>query len=153
VPNYLVEKFVDPTTGEEFEFRSRPWARREARAAREAERHPHQRGRSIKPRKIEVAELAQELASGHFDPRGYFVYLLYADGSDTPFYVGQSRNLLGRLGTHIYTYGARIARLGVIRCETRSDQARTEAALIREHQPAENIIGVRPRRSPDRDAF
>jgi hypothetical protein len=117
--------------------RSRPGARG-ARARAIAAKHPLQAtARRIRRRRIEEVDLASSV----LDPRGFFVYLLLDDEA-TPFYIGQSRNILGRLGTHTARFGRRICGVRLIRCESRADMDATESVLIRQHQPVENIRGV-----------
>lgn len=75
------------------------------------------------------------------DPNGYFVYYLWRPGSNTPAYVGQSRNVLARLGQHVYNHGQSIARVTVVRCQTQAEMIRFEAAEIRRLQPIWNRAG------------
>lgn len=137
--------------GTEFTPIIRPWARREARAARLAERHPARRtDQPLKPRHVAAQPFSAELRAGTFDPRGYFVYLLFGDDLDVPFYVGQSRNILGRLGTHAANHRGRISGVQLIRCDTVKEMLGVEAELIARHQPEENLRGVVPQRRGDR---
>lgn len=78
-----------------------------------------------------------------FDPRGNFVYALW-DDADRLLYVGQSANVLARLGVHMSNQDRRskIAAVTVMRCETRDIMHDTEQRLIREHAPPWNIRGV-----------
>lgn len=75
-----------------------------------------------------------------FDPRGYFVYLLWGDDPDTPIYVGQSRNVLSRLAAHMRDNTKRemMRRLQLIRCPDQQTMDSTERVLIRKYQPPLN---------------
>ena len=79
-----------------------------------------------------------------FDPHGYFVYLLWGDSEDTPLYVGQSTNILGRLGQHMQAPDRRhrVRRVQVLRCRGKADMDRTERRLIACYQPPLNIVGI-----------
>jgi hypothetical protein len=80
-----------------------------------------------------------------FDPRGFFVYLLWGAGSDKPLYVGQSTNVLARLGSHLGNPARRyqIERVTLVRCRTARQMDDTEMRLITKHQPPMNIAGIR----------
>ncbi|MCW2652032.1 MAG: Excinuclease subunit-like protein [Mycobacterium sp.] len=100
-----------------------------------------------------IMELVHELTSADFeltsaafdpcgfDPRGYFVYLLWGDDPDTPIYVGQSRNILSRLGSHMKDEKKRdmTRRLQLIRCPDETTMDNMERVLIRKHQPPLNV--------------
>lgn len=79
-----------------------------------------------------------------FDPHGYYVYLLWGDDDETPLYIGQSRNVLGRLGSHLQDREKRhlVRRVQLIQCSGVATMNRTEAALIREYLPPMNTVGV-----------
>jgi hypothetical protein len=79
-----------------------------------------------------------------FDPRGCFVYLLWGADDTTPLYVGQSSNVLARLGTHLADTMKRavIERVTMVRCKSRKHMDRTELRLIRHYRPPWNIAGV-----------
>jgi hypothetical protein len=79
-----------------------------------------------------------------FDPHGYFVYLLWGDEEAQPLYVGQSTNVLGRLGQHMQAEDRRhrVRRVQVLRCRGKVDMDRTERRLIALYQPPLNIVGV-----------
>ncbi len=99
--------------------------------------------RSRKDRK-DLSEIVLDAIGDGFDPHGYFVYCLWGFGRDHPLYVGLSRNVLSRLGTHLGGLRRRnsIERVTLIRCETESAMVATEARLIREHQPPWNTVGI-----------
>lgn len=86
------------------------------------------------------------LDSASFDPSGYFVYLLWGDDPDSPLYVGQSTNILSRLGTHMGDAQKRrlVRRVELIQCDDRLAMDAMEAALIREHCPVLNVMGKPP---------
>jgi predicted GIY-YIG superfamily endonuclease len=79
-----------------------------------------------------------------FDPHGYYVYLLWGDDDETPLYIGQSRNVLGRLGSHMTNNDRRnlVKSVQLIKCSGKRTMDRTEAALIREYKPPMNVKGV-----------
>jgi predicted GIY-YIG superfamily endonuclease len=81
--------------------------------------------------------------SDTFDPHGCFVYLLWGDDDKTPIYVGQSTNILSRLGSHLGQWDKKTMtrRVQLIRCADRAVMESTEQALIREYQPLLNIAG------------
>lgn len=82
-----------------------------------------------------------------FDPRGFFVYLLWGSDSDVPLYVGQSRNLLSRLGQHMSNPDRKhlVQRVQVMRCKNERDMCRTENRLITLYQPPLNVVGITTR--------
>jgi hypothetical protein len=75
------------------------------------------------------------------DLRGYIVYVLW-NSADTVIYVGQSASLVTRLERHLAKHGDKIARISVIRCESRRRMDLTEAWLIDRLQPGLNISGT-----------
>lgn len=83
-----------------------------------------------------------------FDPHGFYVYILWGDDPDTPLYIGQSRNVLGRLGSHMQAADRRhdIRTIQLLKCSGKRTMDRTEAALIREYRPPLNTVhtGGRP---------
>ncbi|HUZ52658.1 MAG TPA: GIY-YIG nuclease family protein [Streptosporangiaceae bacterium] len=75
------------------------------------------------------------------DPAGFYVYLLWQVQDDTtPVYVGQSGNILARLGTHLGNTEKRagIGWVTLIRCTSERAMMRREADLIRKYRPAWN---------------
>jgi hypothetical protein len=91
-----------------------------------------------------LAGITEARIGDAFDPQGYFVYLLLgADGY--PMYVGQSSNILARLGSHMADPVKRDLshRVTVLRCETKAQMDDTERRLI-QHYP------VTPQQRPPR---
>lgn len=78
-----------------------------------------------------------------FDPKGYFVYLLVAANGDI-LYVGQSENVLGRIGSHLSDRKKyrQIHTIHLIRCRLHRQMMRLEAGLIAKHCPPWNTVGV-----------
>lgn len=75
------------------------------------------------------------------DPAGYYVYLLWGvQGDDVPVYVGQSGNILHRLGNHLGDAGKRagVGWITLIRCTSELAMVRREGELIRKYRPAWN---------------
>ncbi len=118
-------------------------ARRRSNELRRAGRHPLKPSKGLALRRVEKVGIAD----GDFDPRGYFVYLLFEADTAAPFYVGRSANILGRLGSHHATYGPQIVAVRLISCETKDEMEGLERTLILKHLPKGNILGVRPRLS------
>lgn len=88
-------------------------------------------------------EAAPELEKAGLSPHGFFVYLLCGEDGQV-MYVGQSTNILSRLGSHM---GARWKREGtvevkLIRCSNNEQMMRLETLLIRQHAPPWNTAGV-----------
>jgi len=75
------------------------------------------------------------------DPRGWFVYILW-NSANKVIYVGQSRNVLHRVGSHVVKHGDQIARVSLIRCASRRRMELTEDWLIDLFQPPLNIVGT-----------
>lgn len=75
------------------------------------------------------------------DPHGYYVYILW--GETEPIYVGQSSNVLNRLGSHMGDPEKRAAtkRIQLIRCDDREKMLETELHLIGEYRPILNVNG------------
>jgi predicted GIY-YIG superfamily endonuclease len=73
-----------------------------------------------------------------FDPRGFFVYVLWDD--KRRLYIGKSTNVLQRLGQHMGKKNKRdqVERVEVIRCESERAMVTKEAQLIRKHRPPMN---------------
>lgn len=90
-------------------------------------------------REHDVAIGALAIGSG-FDPRGCFVYLLFGDDPLQPIYIGQSTNVLNRLGQHMVAIDRRhrITRVDTIRCATPQAMHRLEENLIKRYQPELN---------------
>lgn len=95
---------------------------------------------SSEPNTPQVKIPATELT---LDPKGFFVYILWSK-TDT-LYVGQSSNVLGRVGSHLAARAksAHVSRVDLIRCETRDEMMRVEKVLIRRHAPPWNTAHVR----------
>src|SRR5208283_4700464 len=77
-----------------------------------------------------------------FDPEGYFVYILWG-ADERPIYVGQSTNILSRLGSHLGDRTKRrlITKVQLVRCATRHVMDITEDDLIAHYRPQLNIAG------------
>lgn len=102
-------------------------------------------GRQERDRRTRLRHTVSSRIGDAFDPHGYYVYLLWGDDLETPLYIGQSRNILGRLGSHLNDNGKRwqIKSVQLIKCNGKPTMDRTEAALIREYKPPMNTVGVR----------
>jgi hypothetical protein len=92
-----------------------------------------------------------EVDLGDFDPHGWFVYQLWGDDPMTPLYVGQSQNILSRLGSHmgVSSKRAKVKRVRLTRCATKQEMAALEKRLIRKYNPPGNSAGVERRISLD----
>jgi hypothetical protein len=77
-----------------------------------------------------------------FNPRGFFVYILWGDSEDLPLYVGQSAHILKRLGQHMQDKEHLVKRVTVLRCPSRSKMDGMEARLISHYQPPMNKAGI-----------
>ena len=101
--------------------------------------------RQERDRRTRLRHTVSSKIGDSFDPHGYYVYLLWGDDDETPLYIGQSRNVLSRLGTHMQTPDKRsvVTSVQLIKCSGHSTMCRTEAALIREYKPPMNTVGVR----------
>ncbi|MEN6544516.1 MAG: GIY-YIG nuclease family protein [Armatimonadia bacterium] len=73
-----------------------------------------------------------------FSPHGCFVYLLWGNDRERPLYVGQSANVLRRLGQHIDERGRQIRDFEVISCDSRPEMDRLEQVLIETLKPMWN---------------
>ena len=74
--------------------------------------------------------------------RGFCVYLLI-DVDGTVIYVGQSTNLLGRLGDHLRNPEKRdCATIQILRCDSKNHMDDVETALIKLYRPKLNTRGV-----------
>jgi predicted GIY-YIG superfamily endonuclease len=104
-------------------------------------RMDNQQGRD---RRTRLRHTVSSRIGDSFDPHGYYVYLLWGDDSDTPLYIGQSRNVLGRLGDHMRNAERRylVRSVQLIKCSGERTMKRTEAALIREYGPPMNVVGT-----------
>lgn len=93
-----------------------------------------------------------------FHPHGFFVYLL-RDAAGEVIYVGQSTNVLSRLGSHLNdrTKRRRVDRIDLIECSDRRQMDDVESRLISEYQPDLNVRGIRrssfTQSAPDFDAL
>jgi len=75
-----------------------------------------------------------------FVPFGHFVYLLWGPDEDRPLYIGQSINVLARLGKHVVaSYAKDIRRVTIMRCSAAKEMTDTEAYLIAKHRPLLNV--------------
>lgn len=75
-------------------------------------------------------------------PHGFFVYILWGTANNA-VYVGQSTNVLGRLGYHMSKDKKKLNAtryVELIRCSDRDDMNATEIKLIRKLKPALNTI-------------
>lgn len=77
-----------------------------------------------------------------FIPHGFFVYLLWGADADRPMYVGQSRNILSRLGSHMQNpeRGPHVHSVQLLRCESKKAMDEMERSLIVGYQPAWNKV-------------
>jgi hypothetical protein len=75
-----------------------------------------------------------------FYPHGAFVYLLWGEDENTPLYVGQSQNVLSRLGRHLQEQRKRslVKRVDLIRCSSKKHMQMTEIRLIWQYKPPLN---------------
>ncbi|HET6915952.1 MAG TPA: GIY-YIG nuclease family protein [Acidimicrobiales bacterium] len=91
--------------------------------------------------RAERARLAVETIGESFDPRGYFVYLLFGEDDARPIYVGQSSNVLSRLGNHMSANDrrGRVTRVGLIRCADDRQMFALERELIEHYRPELNV--------------
>lgn len=74
-----------------------------------------------------------------FSPHGYYVYLLWGDRRYRPLYVGQSRNVLRRIGQHVSDYGELINDVDVIPCDSQEEMTSIEQAMIEALSPMWNF--------------
>ena len=92
--------------------------------------------------KLALADITLDV----FDnPLGYFVYLLFGDDPVKPVYIGQSRNVLARLATHMSDSEKRdkTRRVQLVRCPDEATMDATERALIARYQPLLNTVGCK----------
>lgn len=92
-----------------------------------------------------LSQQHQAVLADELDPHGYYVYCLWGDDPDRPLYVGQSSNILARLGSHLSNRSRRAAvrRISLTRCKTHTRMCKTEMQLIDLYQPPLNVVGVR----------
>ena len=85
--------------------------------------------------------LLEELGANQLKPRGFFVYCLWDD--DEVIYVGQSRNLCARLGTHMQDdrFGS-VDNVSYVQCANAQEMCSLEAFLIARWQPISNTKGT-----------
>lgn len=116
-----------------------------SRALRRIEELEKQRryedGILIKRQERVTSHALEHLTRDGLDPHGYFVYVLMkADGS--ALYVGQSTNVLARLGAHMGDREKReqTALVRIYKCETFHEMSALEIELIKKLQPELNIM-------------
>lgn len=87
--------------------------------------------------------MVRESVGTEFNPNGFFVYQLIG-ANDEVLYVGQSENVMSRIGSRLYDPLKRgaIERVRLVRCLTREDMNKLELTLIAEFCPRWNILGV-----------
>lgn len=87
---------------------------------------------------------AANLNEAGFAVRGFCVYFLWSSDTDRPLYIGQSTNVLSRLGSHLgdREKRARVERVTILRLSTRRGMDTEERRLIRLHRPPWNLAGV-----------
>jgi predicted GIY-YIG superfamily endonuclease len=100
-------------------------------------------GQTERDRRVRLRYTVSARIGDAFDPHGFYVYLLWGADDETPLYIGQSRNILSRLGSHMANNDRRYAvkSVQVIKCSGEATMKRTEAALIREYNPPLNVAG------------
>lgn len=101
--------------------------------------------RQERDRRTRLRHTVSSRIGDSFDPHGYYVYLLWGDDESTPIYIGQSRNVLSRLGSHMQNSEKRysVRSVQLIKCSGQATMNRTESALIREYKPPMNIVGTK----------
>lgn len=102
--------------------------------------------RQEKDRRARLRHTVSSRIGDAFDPHGFYVYILWGVDDETPLYIGQSRNVLSRLGYHMTDKAKRyeVKSVQLIKCSGKRTMDRTEAALIREYKPPLNTMGVHP---------
>lgn len=81
------------------------------------------------------------------DPHGFHVYLLWGESKERPIYIGQSTNILARLGSHMGGEKRPLTRaVEILRLNSFSEMAATEKRLIMKFQPPLNTVFV-PRKA------
>jgi len=99
--------------------------------------------------------VATSVLGDGFNPHGYYVYCLWGQDEEKPLYVGQSTNILSRLGSHLGDGRKRreVRRVSLIVCKGPRHMTTTEKRLIKHYQPEWNSVGIeRKRRSASVDA-
>lgn len=81
--------------------------------------------------------------------KGFYVYVL-RDAQAEVVYVGQSRNVFGRVGDHTKDVdkGPEVETVQLIPCETAEQMCALELSLIREWKPRFNTVGLGVYRAP-----
>ena len=103
---------------------------------RAAERYAE---RVERDRQANAARMVSANIGDSFDPHGYYVYLLWGADPDKPLYVGQSSNILSRLGSHMSRRGKRhMTQQSGHPLQRQGTMDRTEWQLIRRYQPPWN---------------
>src|SRR4051812_23425341 len=79
-------------------------------------------------------------------PHGWFVYILWGESPSRPLYVGQSTNVLSRIGSHMGDAEKRrlTKRIDLIRCGSNDEMVAMEKRLILEWSPWLNVLGNEP---------
>lgn len=100
-------------------------------------------------RKNALATRASVNLNDSFNPNGFYVYALWGKDDACPLYVGQSTNVLARLGSHLGDRNKRghVERVTLIRCRGPREMDLTERELIKHHRPPWNTVHARPRKS------
>lgn len=83
-------------------------------------------------------------SSANLPVAGLFCYILWGDDPAIPVYVGQSTNILARLGNHLQDKKKRslVRRVQLIECESIPAMMALESKLIIEYRPLLNVAGV-----------
>ncbi len=115
----------------------------EAAAQYREEQHLYHSMRQVQRLDSMAGEIVTASIGEMFDPVGYFIYILWGDDAETPLYVGQSTNILARLGSHMADREKRrlTKRIQILRCTNRFSMEDNEARLIRYYRPLFNITG------------
>lgn len=106
--------------------------------ARERREIAIEKARTVAEKRVVEASIGDS-----FDPHGYFVYILWGDDPERPVYIGQSINVISRLGTHLSDRQKRslTRRIQLIKCCGKRSMDSTEMRLIAEYKPLLNIAG------------
>lgn len=76
---------------------------------------------------------------------GFFVYALFtAEQGEEPAYIGQSTNVLGRVGNHLRNpeRAPLITRIAVLPCSSKAEMAKLERSLIAQYCPPWNLVSL-----------